>query len=455
MASNLPYRSPPPIIPRQVGIALIVANDYRGTSKKRLSGTAKDAETMFKAFNFLGYHTILKQNISRNDFLAECELLASYNYGLDIGCKRIAVVFSGHGDVEGDRGILIMQDEQKVMIKYLVDIFKPTAKGNHSLTNTARMFFIDACRGDLEEPRVVSRSPRGGSFINQGSSEAGILIAYSTTEHHKAYEGYEGGFWIQFLAQEMCTLDESLSLVLTSVNRKLNEHCNRLPKDSSYMQTAQFVSQLIEEVYLLRERPVHLPTVSSVVDEPLITTDQLRPGMGSTAEQMDSSSVHIKEILTEHGITCQYHIIETPSQQPSCYGPLYSCELTCHSNGMNYKYRSRQSYSDREDAKQDVNEQAKKNPIICSNEIFSRSSSEDHISRVDQLADYCRSEKYRPPSYSTKHVTNGCYVTTVLVPRHGKFEGEVAESIEQAKEKAARKALVDLGKIVDNMSVLL
>ena len=453
MASNLLYRPPPPIIPgHQVGIALIVANDYRDTNKKYLGGTAKDARKMFNAFSFLGYHTILKQNISKSDFVSECETLASYNYGRDSGCKRIAVVFSGHGDIEHDRGILIMQDEQKVMIKHLIDIFKPTTKGNHSLTNTVRMFLIDACRGDLEEPLVVSRSPRGGNFINQGSSEAGILIAYSTTENHKAYEGNEGGFWIYFLAHEMCTMDAPLLTVLTSANKKLNEHCNRLPKDSNNMQTAQIVSQLIEEVYLLRERPAVQPTFTSVADEPLIPSDQL-PNMGST-EQIDSSqALHIKEILTSQGITCQYHIVETPSRQLS-YGPSYSCELTCHSNGMNYKYRSRQSYHNRDDAKRDVNEQAKEDPVIGGNEIFSRSA-EDQISRVDKLADYCRSKKYRPPSYSVKLVTNGCYVSTVLVPRHGKFEGEVAESIEQAKEKAARKALVDLGEIVDNIRVLL
>lgn len=445
MASNFTFRSPPPIIPGQVGIVLIVANDYRDTNKKYLSGTIEDARKMLHAFDFLGYKTILAQNVSKSDFITKCETLAGYNYGRDSGCKRIAVVFSGHGDIEGERGVLIMQDEQKMMVKQMVDIFKPTANGNNTLTNTARMFFIDACRGDLEEPSVVSRSPRGGSFIDQRSSEAGILIAYSTTENHKAYEGREGGFWINILAQEMCTTDASLYIVLTNANRKLNEHCNKLPKDYSKMQTAQIVSQLLEDVNLLRERPAQ-PTVTPVASEPPSST-------GSPEQMMDSDTLQIKETLTSQGITCQYHIVETPPRQPS-YGPCYSCELTCHNNGMNYKFRSKQSYRDRDEAKQDVNMQAKEHPIIGSNEIFSRSA-EDHTSRVDKLAEYCRSRKYRPPSYNTKLVTNGCYVSTVLVPRNGKFEGEQAESIDQAKEKAARKALVDLGEIVDNIRELL
>ena len=447
MASNNVFRMPPPIMPGQVGIALIVANDYRDTRKRYLSGTEKDAHSMVDAFNFLGYRTILKQNLTRDEFVAEYDRLSGYDYSLQNKCKRIAVVFSGHGDTdEGERGVLIMQDERMAIIKELVNSFKATTNGNNTLKNTTRMFFIDACRGNFEEPRVVSRSPRGGQFIEQTSSEAGILIAYSTTQYHKAYEGDKGGFWIQSLVREMCTSDESLCTILTKVNGKLNERCNRLPK----IQTAQFVSQLIEDVYLLRERPIQPSLVQHIppANEPLMPSNE------PSAEQMETEGEvkEIRETLTSQGITCQYHITETPPQQHGGM-PCYSCELSCLSNGMNYKFRSRQSYHNREDAKQDVNEQAKQSPDIGSNLIFSRSV-EDYTSRVDKLAEHCRSKAYRPPSYNTKLVANGCYVSTVLVPRNGKFMGEPAESIELAREKAAKKALLDMGIIVDSLKLL-
>ena len=453
MASNNLFRLPPPIIPGQVGIALIVANDYRDTNKRYLSGTEKDARSMVDAFNFLGYRTILKQNTTRVEFVTEYEKLAAYDYSLQSRCKRIAVVFSGHGDIDEERGVLIMQDEEKALVKDLVNSFKATANGNHTLVNTSRMFFIDACRGGLEEPRVVSRSPRGGHFIEQASSEVGILIAYSTTEHHKAYEGNNGGFWIQCLAQEMCTSNEPLCSILTNVNKKLNEQCNRLPKELAKLQTTQFVSQLIEDVYFLRERPVQPVVQHHIIppNEPLMSSDE------PAVEQMETGAEvkEIRETLTSQGITCQYHITETPPQQHGGR-PCYSCELSCLSNGMNYKFRSRQAYHNRDDSKRDVNEQAKQSPEIGGNAIFSRSvEEEDHTSRVDKLAEHCKSKSYRPPRYNVELVANGCYVSTVLVPRNGKFVGEPAESIEQAKEQAAKKALLDMGIITDSFLKLL
>lgn len=446
MASNNLFRLPPPIIPGQVGIALIVSNDYRDTNKRYLNGTEKDASIMVDAFSFLGYGTILKQNVTRVEIFAECEKLAGYDYSLQNKCKRIAVVFSGHGDMDEERGVLIMQDEEKVFVKDLVNSFKATS--NPTLASMARMFFIDACRGSLEEPPVVSRSPRGGHFRKQASSEAGLLIAYSTTEYHKAYEGIHGGFWIQCLAREMCTSNESLCTILTKVNKELNEQCNRLPKEHAKLQTAQFVSQLIEDVYFLRERPL----VQPAADEPPMPSCGEQP-----TEQMETEAElevkKIRETLTSQGITCQYHITETPPQQ---HGGRkhYSCELSCLSNGMNYKFRSRQAYHNRDDAKRDVNEQARQAPEIGG--IFSRSveEQEDHTSRVDKLAEHCKSKTYRPPSYSTKLVANGCYVSTVLVPRNGKFVGEPAENIEQAKERAAKKALLDMGVIFDSLKLL-
>ena len=440
VASNNQFCQPPPILPWQVGIALIVANDYYGTNKPYLGGTQKDADVMVNAFNFLGYWTICKQNVTGVNFMSGCKELAGYNYSSG-RCKRIAVVFSGHGDVEEERGVLIMQDEEKVIIKDLVNLFKPT--NNNTLVNTSRIFFIDACRGSLEEP-IVSRGPRGGHFINQASSEAGILIAYSTTEDHKAYEGIDGGFWIQSLARAMCTKDDSLPNILTKVNKELNERCNRsLNVDPKKMQTAQYVSQLIEDVYFLRERPAP-PEAQHVNPEPSSTQPM----------ENDEQTREIRETLTSQGITCQYHITETPSRQPGSI-PCYSCELSCFSNGMNYTFRSKQSYRSREDAKKDVNDQAKESPDIGANAIFSRSVEEveDHTSRVDKLAEHCKSQQYRPPSYNTKLVGNS-YVSTVLVPRNGKFIGDPAESIELAREKAAKKALLDMGIIKDSLKLL-
>jgi len=473
-------RDRPPLGRHKVGIALIVSNDYRGTSRPPLPGTEKDASTMSAAFSFLGYEIVLRRNITRDNFLTECKTLAGYDYSLSNGCKRIAVIFSGHGFEQK----LILQDDKAVTMDELLNAFKPLSSGNNTLANTVRMFFIDACRisesdssgnpsGNRgEDPGInvalLSRSPRGGRFnVLKVSSEAEIIIAYSTTEKHKAFEDGSGGLWIQYLAQELCTSDKSLQTVLTDTNNKLTKHFENI--DHS-IQTAQFISQLTKDIYLLRERPsipqlaVQFPSVNVTGAAPTVTNTDVRediplahigsmdpnppvlvpPPASSSDNMLDTSTgsqSHLREVLTAQGITCQYQITETPSGMD---GRLwYSCELSCHSNGMSYKFRSRQ-YRDRDEAKQDVNKQALAEPNIGHNEIFSRSVV---VSYQEKLLAYCSNKGYRSPSYSTQpHSSNG-YVSSVLVPRNGKFEGKVAANVDQAKESAAKQALLELGEI--------
>ena len=465
----------PPVGRHKVGIALIVSNDYRGTSRPELPGTDKDARTMYDAFSFLGYDIVLRRNITRDNFLAECKTLAGYDYSSN-GCKRIVVIFSGHGLEQK----LILQDDKVVTMDELVSTFKPLSSGNVTLANTVRMFFIDACRGNDTDPGIsqslLSRSPRGGRFDGRVSSEAGIIIAYSTTEQHRAFEDpAKGGLWMQYLAQELRTSDKGLQTVLTDTNNKLTKH---FENSKHSFQTAQFTSQLTKDVYLLKERPsipqlvVQFPslndtTTSTTTVQPAVTStdvpedvpvnytgsidpnpptlNEVPPPASSSDDTMDtsigSSQSQLREVLTAQGITCQYQITETPSGMDG--RPWYSCELNCHYNGVTYKFRSRQSYRDRDEAKQDVNKQALAEPNIGHSELFSRSVVESY---QEKLLAYCSKKGYRSPSYSAQTRGNG-YVSSVLVPRNGKYGGEVAADLDKAKESAAKQALRDLGEI--------
>ena len=104
-----------PLIGRQkVGIALVVSNDYKGTSRPVLPGTDKDARVMCDTFSFLGYETVLRRNVTRDNFLADCKMLAGYDYALPTNCKRIAIIFSGHG-LEHK---LILQDDNLMKLEF-------------------------------------------------------------------------------------------------------------------------------------------------------------------------------------------------------------------------------------------------------------------------------------------------------------------------------------------------
>jgi len=482
----------------KVGIALVVSNNYDDNpNRDSLPGTVEDALTMKKAFTFLGYEVIVRQNVKKEDLMSECAKLRGYDYSPANGCKCIAVVFSGHGQ----DGELILQDDSTMSVADLVNVFKPHY--NHTLVNTVRMFFIDACRGNKSDPGIslVSRAPKGGSFIERFSSEAGIVVAYSTTRYHKSYENTSGGLWMKLLAHEMCTCEEGLMTVLLNTNKKLTEYCSRLSEECP-IQTAEFTNSLIENVYFLKERlnnkpnecyplPQHpilamqfpnppfvhhinpgsdhdrLPLDNSVatnpqtsfikqaplstVTPPMTATNQPPASNSNNSDEvMDTSTGSqslLREVLTSKGITCQYQITETPGINGR---PWYSCELNCHSNGVSYKFRSRQSYRDRDEAKQDVNKQALAEPNIGHSEIFSRSVV---VSYQEKLLAYCSKKGYRSPSYSAQLHSSG-YVSSVLVPRNGKFDGEVATDVDEAKESAAKQALRELGEIHFSIEII-
>ena len=273
---------------------------------------------------------------------------------------------------------------------------------------------------------------------------------------------------MQYLARELRTSDKSLQAVLTDTNDKLTKHFENIGHP---LQTAQFTSQLTKDVYLLRERPstpqlaVQFPSTITTAaantnvpeDIPLSYPESVRPILpvldqvvvppstgDSTIDASDSpldtsagSQSHLREVLTAQGITCQYQITETPTGMD---GRLwYSCELSCYNKGISYKFRSGQ-YRDRDEAKQDVNKQALAVPNIGHCELFSRSVVESY---QEKLLAYCSEKKYRPPSYSAQRRSNG-FVSSVLVPRNGRFEGELATDLEKAKELAAKQALRDL-----------
>jgi len=499
--------------PGKIGIALVVSNNYNDNpNRTSLTGTEEDARRMSQAFTFLGYEVIKRQNVKKEDLMLECTRLKSYDYSPANGCKRIAIVFSGHGQ----DGELILQDDSTISVANLVNAFKP--HDNRTLVHTVRMFFIDACRGDKSDSGIslMSRSPKGGSFIDRLSTEADIVVAYSTTRYHKAYENASGGLWMKLLAHEMCTCNEGLLSILLNTNKKLIEFCSRLPKEWP-IQTAESTNTLTEDVYFLKERPtsnmsnehypipqhpmlamqfpnlpfVHhvnpangtnpkqlpqghhvaansqpstiqqaplcnvMPLVAVTNQPPAMTINPQLAGVdvpvltaASTSsdsyEVMDSSTgssqFHLREVLTAKGITCQYQITETPGMDGR---PCYSCELNCHSNGVTYKFRSRQSYRDRNEAKQDVNKQALAEPNLGHSEIFTRSVV---VSYQEKLLAYCSKKGYRSPSYSTQLHSSG-YVSSVLVPRNGKFGGEVAIDIDKAKELAAKRALHELKEI--------
>jgi len=224
------------------GLAIVIGMDYSTTlNHEFLPGTEMDVRKMSETFSFLKFAVIKLWNIGKDELISKLSFITQYN----IECRRIAVVFSGHGKL----GQLYLQDGKTIKTEDLFRQFRYDSTGNVSLAKV-QLFFIDACRGDAVDHGIYTG--KGGDIKKQRIPTVGdVLIAYSTTAHHKAFEHREsGGLWLNLLARELEQSDKAITEILVDVNYQLKSECQR---SGIPFQTAECINYLTENVHLRRE----------------------------------------------------------------------------------------------------------------------------------------------------------------------------------------------------------
>ena len=196
------------------GLAIIIANeDGCNPDHKPLEAAQKDLKAMKETFEILRFATLPIFNASKEQLLSAVEAAANYK-AYPPSYKRMAFIFSGHGDESHiychDGSI---QTDQ---------VYKPLQPINAPhLADIPKLFFIDACRGTMQDKGIVARgqtvSPRKPSYGN-------YVLAYSTMPSMQAYEtAGDGRLWMQTLSNQLRTKRKSILDVLTEVNNELLE----------------------------------------------------------------------------------------------------------------------------------------------------------------------------------------------------------------------------------------
>lgn len=241
--SNLNYLKLDPNLPENAkckGVALIVSNNYEGTDYS-LPGTDEDSHKMKEFFSMLkNYNVVTLKNLRSEEFLSACKDLAALSYPETY--KRIVIYFAGHG---GD-GFIVMLDKQ-VHIEDVQAIFDLTK--HPRLCRMARIFFIDACRGNVpytsQDTRRGSGDSGAQSTYHAHCKHENELIAYSTLKGYVAFDDEHGcgGSWTLKLHEcLMESVRQDLCQVLTLVNAKLGPH-----------QTSTYHSSLSEFIHFKKE----------------------------------------------------------------------------------------------------------------------------------------------------------------------------------------------------------
>ena len=124
-----------------------------------------------------------------------------------------------------------------------------------SLINKPKMFFIQACRGDLEdkghkleEVQRDSGGPKQPSIAHTIPQEADFFFGYATPLGNAAYRSRRHGSWY---ISELCKVMtmQGYTSNLGNMMRKVNDNICKAFTKEGYKQTSEFVDRLRKEVH--------------------------------------------------------------------------------------------------------------------------------------------------------------------------------------------------------------
>ena len=229
------------------GIAVII-NNYEFHSADRSSeplanrpGSCADEEHLRSTMEYLGYEVCILSNLSALDLtqrLKQVALQSHENYDSFVCC------ILSHGDLGGVFGA----DGKLVKINKIASLFKPTKCP--TLAGKPKLFFIQACRGETEDPGYVLEKDGKGDepFRNSLPNDADFLFGYATPPGNVSWRSRRHGTWyISSLCEVLHNhaLQRDLLTMLTIVNYKVSEAFT----DQGYKQCPAPVTLLRKQVW--------------------------------------------------------------------------------------------------------------------------------------------------------------------------------------------------------------
>jgi len=199
-----------------VGVAIIVSNDYANTDLPQLTGTHKDAQRMSVAFSKIGYAVFHCKNMRYYELTNILEHIAALLP--HISCKNVAFVFSGYAmpgkdlgyDEQDMSGQFYSQDGWILSLAEILDYFE-----------TYKHPKLLICQSVVSEQE-------GTIFLNpdQFSKSENFLVACSSLP---LSELQSGSLWIQLLSEAIQKQCGDIMAALNDVNSRIKELYSSTP----------------------------------------------------------------------------------------------------------------------------------------------------------------------------------------------------------------------------------
>ncbi|XP_056587276.1 caspase 21, apoptosis-related cysteine peptidase isoform X2 [Triplophysa dalaica] len=232
---------------KHMGKCLIISNeDFPGAPRLHRTGCRADEHLLLKTFQSLGFNVQLERNLSADEMTAALTK-ASEDDHTDMSC--FVCVLMSHGK----EGSLLGSDQRWIPIKTLTSTM--TADLCPTLQDKPKIFFLQACRGEMYDPGVETDSEEAPEFIGISDvPELDFLCCYSTVEGYYSWRNPQTG---SVFICELCKMlmNSHLEIIqnLTRVNQLVANHFESYTLDSATHKKRQmpcFASRLTKDFYL-------------------------------------------------------------------------------------------------------------------------------------------------------------------------------------------------------------
>ncbi|XP_031553672.1 cotranscriptional regulator FAM172A-like, partial [Actinia tenebrosa] len=189
------------------GLAVIVnMNNFQPKARvHNRKGSEKDQQGLVNLFEELDFRTKTLVDLTKEELLSEFQDITKYHFGA-YDCLIVCIM--SHGDED----YFVACDGGKIKTQSIREMFNN--KNCETLCGKPKLFFINTCRGELEDPGTVvkesgsklsvkpqpSPEPKAYTAVENCGREttaenADILTAFSTVEGYCSYRHEEEGSW--------------------------------------------------------------------------------------------------------------------------------------------------------------------------------------------------------------------------------------------------------------------
>lgn len=176
------------------GYALIFNHEHFEDWKPR-PGTKIDCDKLHQTLTNLHFNVIIYKDKKRAEIRTIIKKISSKNH-IENDCILIAIL--SHGEHDG-----IQASDSEYSLGSMAMHF--TANECPSLAGKPKLFFIQACRGELIDRGIIRWTPQGASdYYYKLPVQADFLFAYSTVPGYVSYrDPFEGSWYIQTLCEQL------------------------------------------------------------------------------------------------------------------------------------------------------------------------------------------------------------------------------------------------------------